>query len=736
MKLPKSISFVFPPSVGEGCVEKQLNTLWRNYTQNNKPDMIMRIKVCASGLKATTRQHGLTEYWANRITHCCAPKNYPRIFCWVYRHEGRKLKHELRCHAVLCSKEKVVQDICHTLKENLERALREFKREKILKQNARLSLANAAYENPSLPRRKILLSVGGNNYRPPLERSKSAPKLMAIEEAIGEEEGEDAEETNEPEMKPCCQKDSLYPAMTLGRRRCRRGHSIRRTGKARPLCSISLDESQQRKQLLANDVCCHNKLAATTKESANQQSATAAACAELAEEQRHSYGSDDSDDFEKLLKYNNYDSSASLATELLPYFDMQLHKNTSSSLSDLCALKDEEEPLSLLPTINSDPMAHPEGDLVPEKAAIEESDETHVGLRRDGVCSDGEEDYLDADDMYFRQATILNILHRNSMRKMAQLSMSSDESSSIETNASAPLQYRHQMQSSISSTASTSTTNSSSVQDGHSSTTTGKRHSGADSDEGSISSGCETASTVTANQDDLSLQYRHEKQLLQLQQQQAALLDADNAQFFELPSDEQSSHITADEIYQRLEARLQRRQNSDATTFSSSSTITLKMGNGSEGSLPDSTNETVQNKVRTLEEQITSLANNTSRVRRQRQRQLAAAAAAAAAPPPRDCAADDTDSECSDESGYVEYQERVKTVREKVCEVERRQLREQQAQAQQQQQQPVAQQRLHKPQLPPKPMPRRTLSGGGAVVAGSNAILLTDSPCAGNSTAV
>jgi len=71
--------------------------------------------------------------------------------------------------------------------------LREFKREKILKQNARLSLANAVYDNPSLPRRKIMLSVGGNNYRPPLERSKSAPKLMAIEEAIGEEEGDEIE---------------------------------------------------------------------------------------------------------------------------------------------------------------------------------------------------------------------------------------------------------------------------------------------------------------------------------------------------------------------------------------------------------------------------------------------------------------------------------------------------------------------------------------------------------------
>lgn len=52
----------------------------------------------------------------------------------------------------------------------------------------RLSLANAVYENPSLPRRKILLSTGGLNYKPPLERSKSAPKLSAIEEdSVAEE---------------------------------------------------------------------------------------------------------------------------------------------------------------------------------------------------------------------------------------------------------------------------------------------------------------------------------------------------------------------------------------------------------------------------------------------------------------------------------------------------------------------------------------------------------------------
>lgn len=76
----------------------------------------MRVRVCPSGLKATTRQHGLTEYWSHRVTHCSAPKNYPRVFCWIYRHEGRKLKHELRCHAVLCAKESIAEEICNTLK--------------------------------------------------------------------------------------------------------------------------------------------------------------------------------------------------------------------------------------------------------------------------------------------------------------------------------------------------------------------------------------------------------------------------------------------------------------------------------------------------------------------------------------------------------------------------------------------------------------------------------------------
>lgn len=114
-------------NTGDNCIEKPLATLWRNYTQINKPDVTMRILVCSSGLKATTRQHGLTEYWANRITYCCSPKNYPRVFCWIYRHEGRKLKHELRCHAVLCPKESIAEEICKTLKVSAFKSSKAFK---------------------------------------------------------------------------------------------------------------------------------------------------------------------------------------------------------------------------------------------------------------------------------------------------------------------------------------------------------------------------------------------------------------------------------------------------------------------------------------------------------------------------------------------------------------------------------------------------------------------------------
>ncbi|CAG9813873.1 unnamed protein product [Phaedon cochleariae] len=149
---------------GEGCVEKPLTTLWKNYTQSSRPDVRMQLTVSGGGLKATTKDHGLTEYWAHRLTTCSAPPQFPRIFCWALNHTRDQ-----------------------TLYLLVALALMEFKRDKISRQNARLSLVNSVYENPTIPRRKILLSTGSHNYKPPLERSKSAPKLTSIEEIIEEE---------------------------------------------------------------------------------------------------------------------------------------------------------------------------------------------------------------------------------------------------------------------------------------------------------------------------------------------------------------------------------------------------------------------------------------------------------------------------------------------------------------------------------------------------------------------
>lgn len=170
-----------PWAKGEGSVEKPLTTLWKNYCSNVKQDMSMKVTICSSGLKAFTKEHGLTEYWASRITFCTHVQAFPRLFCWVYRHEGKRMKQELRCHAVLCQKEESARVMVVQLNHRLVSALQEFRREKLSRQKARLSLGNDA-----MPRRKVLLCTGTTNFRAPLERSRSAPKLMAIEENLEE----------------------------------------------------------------------------------------------------------------------------------------------------------------------------------------------------------------------------------------------------------------------------------------------------------------------------------------------------------------------------------------------------------------------------------------------------------------------------------------------------------------------------------------------------------------------
>lgn len=187
-------------SKDESCLDKPLSTLWNNYLVNMKTEIVMRLTICNSGLKAITRQHGLTQYWSNRLVYCCSHKNYPRIFSWVYRHEGKKMRQELRCHAVLCPSPEKAAKMVTMLNQRLACALQEFRREK--KSRSGLSLVSntpcsqQTLQPRTIPLRRQILAKGSANFRPPLERSKSAPKLTSIreEDHIDEEDEEEEQE--------------------------------------------------------------------------------------------------------------------------------------------------------------------------------------------------------------------------------------------------------------------------------------------------------------------------------------------------------------------------------------------------------------------------------------------------------------------------------------------------------------------------------------------------------------
>lgn len=460
---------------GDGCVEKPLATLWRNYTQNSKPDVMMKLCLCPSGLKATTRQHGLTEYWSHRITYCTAPKNYPRVFCWIYRHEGRKLKHEFRCHAVICSKESIAQDISTVLKENLAKALQEFKRDKLNRQNARLSLANSVYDNPSMPRRKIMLSVGANNYRPPLERSKSAPKLMAIEEMIGEED-EDNEQIGIPlprivtaageELRACCKEDALFPSTTLGRRRCRRGHSIRRS---RLRNSFKSAKAVEAKVPLKNENVVlespMNKSVDSILDTIKQEEEEEHGPDETTESNepttsgiRNSDSSED--DFETFLLNYNYNSKEPLSSELISYLDMKLNPKVTSSMHDLSRSQREE------------------GDDAGRRL-----ENARLALSLDDLDNyDEDHDHSEAgDEVFFHQDEVLEMLR--SAAESASSFVAGEKADLMSLLQEAPCGEDDTAPPSLICVSNKIAGNN-------------------DSDEGSISSGCETSSTVTTNTDE------------------------------------------------------------------------------------------------------------------------------------------------------------------------------------------------------------------------------------------
>jgi Phosphotyrosine interaction domain (PTB/PID) len=353
-----------------------------------------------------------------------------------------------------------------------------------------------------MPRRKILLSTGGNNYRPPLERSKSAPKLFAIEEIVGEEdEEEDCDEATRArkqdekkkldEVKPCCKEDYLYPSITLGRRRCRRGHSIRKsrllrgsilTQKSYPPTKAfsALPESNlvdETKDEVVDDTC----ISLTSEYSVSSIPNLPAP--------RKSLGSDE--DFESFLLYNNYDSKEPLAGDLMSYFDLQLQTPTSSmittsttmSMSDLLddemLLKNQRTSMSMVDLID---------------------------YQSDNELEDG--DLEPPNDIYFNQDALLATLRRQS------------KATESETVQHQPFIHHSNNQADASGAANGQTRSEfifkrPVFEDDQSSETPSSLCMSEkticvnlDSDEGSISSGCETSSTMTANAEEKYLPRR------------------------------------------------------------------------------------------------------------------------------------------------------------------------------------------------------------------------------------
>lgn len=76
---------------GDGCVDKPVGIIWNNYLRSPSPGLDMKLTLTSSGLKAFTKEQGLTEYRAHRISYCIAHPSYPKLFVWVYRHEGKHI---------------------------------------------------------------------------------------------------------------------------------------------------------------------------------------------------------------------------------------------------------------------------------------------------------------------------------------------------------------------------------------------------------------------------------------------------------------------------------------------------------------------------------------------------------------------------------------------------------------------------------------------------------------------
>lgn len=298
-----------------------------------------------------------------------------------------------------------------------------------------------------------------------MERSKSAPKLMAIEEAIGEEDEEDAENSAGASRPSCCKEAPLFPAMTLGRKHCRRGHSIRRTKQGYNSLSRKAPPASgaRVRSVSFDDHFIGNGPSRPTQN------------------QKPNAGEEEDDEFNSLLMVNDYDTQSSLSGELLSYFDSKLSLKPAASLSELRTDSNgsgdlaEDEALDQRVTMSLDNL---------DQYSDEEcSDRDEQSVHRSRHYYDNEADEVDtAPNTFYNQDEILDCLVNVSMQAKTECDIEANEEKIL-----GPTALRAAL----------------------------KPANGAislDSDEGSISSGCETSSNATTTNFDEFVRTEREKQ--------------------------------------------------------------------------------------------------------------------------------------------------------------------------------------------------------------------------------
>uniref|UniRef100_H0WDI8 Family with sequence similarity 43 member A n=1 Tax=Cavia porcellus TaxID=10141 RepID=H0WDI8_CAVPO len=195
---------------GDGCTDLAVGKIWSK-SEAGRQGTKMKLTVSAQGIRMVHAEERALRrpghlYLLHRVTYCVADARLPKVFAWVYRHE---LKHKavmLRCHAVLVSKPEKAQAMALLLYQTSANALAEFKRLK-RRDDARHQQQElvGAHTIPLVPLRKLLLH-GPCCYKPPVERSRSAPKLGSItEDLLGEQQEQEEEE--EEHLQGCLEEE-------------------------------------------------------------------------------------------------------------------------------------------------------------------------------------------------------------------------------------------------------------------------------------------------------------------------------------------------------------------------------------------------------------------------------------------------------------------------------------------------------------------------------------------------